>query len=161
LVLNQSYEPLTTCSAIKAITLLFLSKADLIIARQDKYLKSVNNQFPYPSVIKLNQYKKVKFREIEVSKKNILKRDSHTCQYCNSTSVLLTVDHIMPKSRGGLDTWDNLTTACFRCNNAKGDRTPSEAKMPLLTKPFRPTYFNFFVMGLDKGGDEWKQFMYQ
>ncbi|MFY8160155.1 MAG: HNH endonuclease [Candidatus Kapaibacteriota bacterium] len=161
LVLNQSYEPLTVCSPFKAITLLFLSKAELIIAREDKVLTSINQTFPFPSVIKLNKYRRIIFREIEVSRKNVFKRDQYTCQYCNSNNHLLTVDHIIPKSKGGLDTWENLITACFRCNNKKGDRTPAEAKMPLLSTPVKPSYFNFFNLGIENSHFEWKKFMYQ
>lgn len=73
----------------------------------------------------------------------------------------MTVDHIIPKSRGGLDTWENLITACFRCNNKKGDRTPAEAKMPLLSTPVKPSYFNFFNLGIENSHFEWKKFMYQ
>ena len=160
LILNQSYEPLSVCSPLKAITLVFLSKAELIITRNDKVIKSVNSVFPYPSVIKLNEYKRIGFREIVVNKKNVMKRDGYMCQYCGTKHLQLTIDHIIPKSRGGKDTWDNLITACFRCNNAKGDRTPSEAKMHLLNKPFKPSYFGFLFSGLKNQNEEWKQFLF-
>lgn len=160
LVLNQSYEPITLCSPLKAISLLYLSKAELIVAKNDKYLRSINLSFEYPSVIKLNEYKRIRFREIVLNKKNVMRRDLYSCQYCGSKLNQLTIDHIIPKSRGGEHTWENLTTACVRCNNFKGNRTPSEAKMTLMTKPIRPNYFTFLFNSFKNNNEEWKQFLY-
>jgi len=160
LILNQSYEPLTTCSAKKALVLLYLTKADLIESRQDKYVHSVSTLLPYPSVIRLTTYKKVPYRQIELSRKNIFKRDNNCCQYCGTRTAALTIDHIVPKSRGGGDTWENLVTACFRCNNIKGNRTPQEAGMKLQTKPMRPSYIMFLNKTVGAVEESWRNFMY-
>lgn len=160
MILNQSYEPLTTCSARKALVLLFLTKADLIEARKDKLVHTVSQTFPYPSVIKLANYKRIPYRQIEISRKNIFKRDNNCCQYCGTHTTALTIDHVLPKSRGGGDTWENLVTACFRCNNAKGNLTPSEAGMKLLTQPSRPSYVMFLNKTIGSQEETWRQFMY-
>ena len=160
MVLNQSYEPLAICSPKKAIILLYLSKADLISDDPERELQTVNNSLPFPSVIKLSNYKKVPFRSVEITRRNIFRRDNHQCQYCGSKTSMLTIDHIFPKSRGGLETWENLVTACFECNNRKGNRTPEEAKMPLLTKPSKPSYVQFMFGNTGSIKETWKPFLY-
>ena len=97
LVLNQSYEPISVCSAKKAFLLIYLLKADLVAERQDRVLRSVNATFPYPSVIRLSSYIRVRFKHIELSRRNILRRDNHQCQYCGKTSPPLTLDHVIPR----------------------------------------------------------------
>lgn len=158
--MNQSYEPLSTCSARKALTLIFLTKADIIETRKDKSIKTISTIYPFPSVIKLNSYKRVPYRNIELSRKNILQRDNYFCQYCGSKNLALTIDHILPKSRGGEDTWENLVTACFKCNNLKGNRTPQEAGFKLASKPIKPNYFMFLNKSINKLEDSWKQFLF-
>ena len=81
---------------------------------------------------------KVPFREVSLTRKNILLRDNNACQYCNYRGSDLSIDHVLPRSRGGTDNWENVTTACLRCNVQKGNRTPDEANMPLKRKPYRP-----------------------
>jgi DNA-directed RNA polymerase subunit RPC12/RpoP len=82
------------------------------------------------------------YKGVILSRQNIFRRDHNVCQYCGSKDDL-TLDHVMPKSRGGRTTWDNLTTACRRCNSKKGDLTPEEANMPLRSKPFKPSFIMF------------------
>lgn len=159
MVLNQSYEPLTVCSPKKAITLLFLEKADVVEFYDNKFIRTVDKQYALPSVIKLARYVRFPFRMVEISRRNVLKRDANTCQYCGSRNNL-TVDHIIPRSRGGKDTWDNLVTACVSCNNKKGNRTPREASMRLRTEPSKPNYFVFMKATLGKIEDKWQQFLY-
>lgn len=100
--------------------------------------KMVSEDLPLPTVIRLRSYVKIPYKEISLSRRNVLHRDSYTCQYCSDRRHDLTIDHIIPRSRGGADTWDNVVAACLRCNVKKGDRTPREASMPLLTTPRRP-----------------------
>lgn len=134
LCLNSSYEALCLLSAKRAFTQ--LAKG---IAVMEKTSTMTINRGSYlvPSVIRLVNYRRVPRRTRTLSRKSILARDSHTCQYCMSEEnpAKLTLDHIMPKSRGGLNEWQNLIAACFSCNNKKGDRTPEEAGMPLLRRP--------------------------
>lgn len=160
LVLNQSYEPLSICTPKRALTLIFLFKAELIESVQNRLVHSVNQSFEYPSVIKLCRYQRIPYRQVELSKKNVFRRDGGKCQYCGNSNKLLTIDHIMPKSRGGEDSWENLTTACFDCNNKKGNKTPSEAKMTLLSQPQKPNYVLYLNQKIGKVQSEWEQFLF-
>ena len=100
--------------------------------------KVIYTDMPLPTVIRLRSYVKIPYKEISLSRRNILHRDNYTCQYCGDKRHDLTIDHIIPRSRGGLDSWDNVAAACLRCNVKKGDRTPKEAGMPLNCNPRRP-----------------------
>lgn len=160
LMLNQSYEPVSICSAKKAIVLLFLMKADLVEHRGDRSIRTVRTDFPYPSVIRLASFVRVPYRKVELSRKNLHRRDNYRCQYCGKRSVELTIDHVIPKSRGGQDSWENLVSACVRCNNRKGNRTPEEASMPLLTKPTKPHHILFMKQYLGKVEKSWKPFLF-
>lgn len=160
LVLNNNYEPLSICNVKKALILLYLGKAELIAACKGKYLHSVSTTMPYPSIVRLATYVRVPHKTIVLSRKNILRRDGHRCQYCGRTDVTLTVDHIIPRSRGGTDTWDNLVAACVACNNKKGDHTPSEVNMKLLRKPIRPNHVMFIRHFVGTVDEEWKPYLY-
>ncbi|HMB91460.1 MAG TPA: HNH endonuclease [Rhodothermales bacterium] len=159
LVLNQDYRALTVCSVERAVVLIHLRKAELVEALPDQFLRSPSVQFPWPSIVRLKMYVRVPYRKIMLSRKNILRRDRFRCQYCGSRQKL-TVDHVMPRSRGGRDTWLNLVAACTSCNNKKGNRTPEEAHMSLRRKPFRPSHVMFirdYVGNLD---DTWKPYLF-
>jgi 5-methylcytosine-specific restriction endonuclease McrA len=97
---------------------------------------------------------------IELSRKNIIRRDNYRCQYCGKKTSTLTIDHVIPKSRGGTDTWDNLVAACVKCNNKKGNRTPSEANMPLLKKPRKPNHIMFLKQFMGTIDDSWRPFLF-
>lgn len=88
-----------------------------------------------------------------------MKRDEYSCQYCGRKGNL-TIDHVIPKSRGGPESWENLVAACHPCNSKKGNRTPDEAKMPLLRKPRRPSHIVFFKQFMGSSELEWKQFLF-
>jgi len=141
--------------------LLFLEKAELVASSKTKMIHSVSRIFPYPSVIRLNTYVTKPFRRIILSRKNILKRDNFQCAYCGRKDNTLTIDHIIPKAKGGQDTWDNLITACISCNNKKGDRTPEEANLKLLKKPFIPNFIMFIQGNGEKIDDNWKPFIFE
>lgn len=160
LVLNQNYEPLSVCNARKAVLLLLLDKAELVVIRQNHLIASVRARYPYPSVVRLSQYVRVPYKNVELTRKNILRRDKYRCCYCGKTVSPLTIDHIIPKSRRGTDTWENLISACVRCNNVKGDRTPDEAGMKLISKPFRPNYVTFIQHLVGRVESEWKPFLF-
>ena len=142
LVLNQDYSPMSVCSAERAFLLLFLNKAELVHEAEDAELRTINKTYPMPSVIRLNRYIVIPFKRVMLTRQNLFKRDGNKCQYCGSIKDL-TIDHVLPKSKGGLSTWTNLTTACKRCNSLKGDKTPEEADMPLKNTPFKPSYIMF------------------
>ena len=138
LVLNQSYEPIMVIGARRAIILVLSEKVDAL----ENYRELIHSAYltlPLPSVIKLKEYARIRRKDIVLSRKNILKRDNHTCQYCGIRSVPMTIDHIIPRYRGGEDTWYNLVAACVICNTDKGNKTPKEAKMKLKKKARKPT----------------------
>lgn len=159
LVLNQDYQPLSVCSVQRSVKLVFLEKAELLHDDPDKVIRTVDDEYSYPSVIRLRRYIRLPYARIALSRKNIMKRDQQTCQYCGVKSDL-TLDHVMPKSRGGVDSWENLVTACNHCNVKKGNRTPEEAKMPLHTKPYKPIHITFFQNLLGGVQEHWKPYLY-
>jgi 5-methylcytosine-specific restriction endonuclease McrA len=157
LVLNASYEPLNITSWRRAVVLLLKGKAE-----QLEYQKAeLRTRFPIPTVIRLRYYVRVPYKEIPLTRRNILERDNHTCQYCRYKGDGLTLDHVNPRSRGGRDSWDNLVAACVRCNVRKGSRTPDEANMPLLSKPRRPySSLHFEIARYIRSGrhQEWQKY---
>ena len=159
LVLNQDYRALTICSVQRATILIILQKAELVAADDGRYVRSPSRSVPWPSVVRLRAYVSIPYKKITLTRKNVMRRDRHRCQYCGDRDRL-TIDHVMPRSRGGRDTWENLVTACVPCNNKKGNRTPEEARLTLSRKPFRPShvmYIRDFVGTLD---DEWKPYLF-
>jgi 5-methylcytosine-specific restriction endonuclease McrA len=130
LVLNQDYRALTVCSVQRAFLLVYMDKAELVSNANNIYLRTVTNLFPAPSIIRLHSYVNLPYKGVVLSRQNVFKRDGHNCQYCG-THQDLTLDHVIPRSRGGLTSWDNLVAACKHCNSKKGDNTPDEANMPL------------------------------
>ncbi|MFA5404335.1 MAG: HNH endonuclease, partial [Ignavibacteria bacterium] len=104
--------PITICNVWRAVVLAYLGKAEIISRLDGKRIKSVYRSFECPSIVRLSVFVRVPFKKIILSRKNILRRDNHKCQYCGST-VNLTIDHIIPKSKGGDETWENLVTACI------------------------------------------------
>ncbi len=159
LVLNNDYRALTICSVERAVVLVFLKKADLVEALPDRYVRSPTTRFPWPSIVRLRGYVTVPYKRIMISRKNILRRDRFRCQYCTSRD-LLTIDHVLPKSRGGRDTWENLVAACTPCNNRKGNRTPDEAGMTLSRKPYRPSHVMFIRDYIGTLHEAWKPYLF-
>ena len=135
LVLNASYEPLNITSWRRATVMLLKGKAEGLEHATDQLLRPGLNR---PTVIRLRQFVRVPFRPLPLTRRNVFHRDGHRCQYCGCSSERLSIDHILPRSRGGPHSWDNVTTACLRCNVHKGNRTPREAGMVLLQPPRRP-----------------------
>jgi len=152
---------LSVCSVKKAVILMFLGKAEVVAEKRDKHIRSVSASFPFPTVIRLNSYIRVPFLKVLLNRKNILKRDGYKCAYCGRSDLPLTIDHVIPRSKGGKDTWENLVAACYRCNNKKGNRTPAEANMPLLIKPYRPTHIMFIKNSVNRLDESWKPFLFQ
>lgn len=157
LVLNASYEPLNLTSWRRAVVLLLKGKAEQLEYKEHY----IYGEFPLPTVIRLRYYVRVPYKEIPLTRRNILERDAHTCQYCLYKGENLTLDHVIPRSRGGKDAWDNLVAACVRCNVNKGNRTPEEASMLLRTSPRRPySSLHFEIARYIKNGrnQEWKKY---
>jgi len=159
LILNQNYEPLSVCTAKKAIILIYLGKAE-IIERYDRLVRSVSLSIPLPSIVRLSRFVKMPRKRIILSRRNIIKRDRHQCQYCGATDKPVTVDHVVPKERGGSDTWENLVCACVFCNAKKGNRTPEEAGMKLLRQPRRPNHLIFIQHFVGIADERWKPYLF-
>lgn len=143
---------MSVCSASKAFLLVFLNKADLVAQSEHNTLRTITDVFPMPTVIRLRRYVHIPYRGVMMTRQNIFKRDGHRCVYCG-THDDLTLDHVMPKSRGGRTSWENLITACRRCNAKKGDYTPEELGITLVKKPYKPS-FVIFLRDFSGNADE-------
>ncbi len=159
LILNQNYEPLFICHAKKAIILIYLGKAELLEA-YEFFVHTVKEKIPYPSVIRLKHYFRRPYKGITLNRRNIIKRDRHICQYCGKNTQAMTVDHVIPRSYGGEDSWTNLVCACLRCNTTKGNRTPEQAGMKMLKKPQRPTHLFFLQYHIRSPHETWKPYLF-
>lgn len=159
LVLNASYEPLHIASAKRAITLVQFEVAEVLEDSPD-VVRSPSTVMAIPAVIRLRRYiRRPRPQAVALNRRHILRRDFFCCQYCGSEEGL-TIDHVLPRSRGGGDTWQNLVTACRDCNQRKGNRTPKEAGMPLRSVPSAPT---FSLLATQQGGawfEEWRKYLY-
>ena len=158
LVLNQDYSPLTLCTVQRAFVLVFLEKVELVSSYSDINFHTVSQTFSVPAVIRIQRYINYPHKGITLSRQNIFKRDSHECQYCNSKKDL-TVDHVIPKAKGGKTVWKNLVTACKRCNTLKGDNKPSEMGLTLKRAPYKPSYISFIRDFSGMLCEEWKPFL--
>lgn len=140
LVLDAAYRPMHAVRWQRAMVLDLLDRVD-VLEYYDQIVRTSHDAFPLPAVIRHRAYVRKKRRMVALTRRNLLARDGHACQYCGEApgNRELTLDHILPRSRGGQSTWENLVAACGPCNRRKGDRTPDEASMPLLTRPARPT----------------------
>jgi 5-methylcytosine-specific restriction endonuclease McrA len=140
LVLNADYTPLNVTTLNRGVTLVFKGKAEVLKASTNPLLSSVKT-FIRPLIIRLLNYVNFNKKKMKVNRHRIYKRDGYQCVYCGSNKVL-TIDHVMPRSRGGRNTWTNLVTCCQRCNLRKADLTPEEAGMKMRTKAYEPTLFS-------------------
>ncbi|HEX7022044.1 MAG TPA: HNH endonuclease [Trueperaceae bacterium] len=148
LILNASYEPLHVCSVKRAVALLM---HDIAIRVEDsnRILRSPSQVFPVPSVIRLKKFvKRPPRHRVAFNRKNVFRRDDHRCQYCGTKSNDLTLDHVVPRSRGGSTSWENVVACCRRCNAKKRDRTPEEAHMTLERKPYAPRFMFSSAYGI-------------
>ena len=159
LVLNQDYQALSVCSVERAVVLVVLHKAEMVEVHPERALRSVRSRYPWPSVVRLKSYVRVPYRKVLLTRRNVLRRDGHRCQYCGGTERL-TIDHVLPKSRGGPDAWENLVAACVPCNNRKGNKTPDEARMPLARTPFRPSHVMYMRDFVGRDQDDWKPYLF-
>lgn len=159
LLLNQNYEPISVCRTRRAVVLVLTRKAEPVENARVE-LHTVNMSFPVPSVLRLNYYVRVRRREVPLTKRNILRRDNNTCQYCGARRGMMTTDHVIPKALGGADSWENMVCACPECNARKGNRTPAQANMKLRRKPKVPHYVTFALNALGDIPEDWRQYLF-
>ena len=153
LVLNATYEPLSVVSALRAVCLVIGDKADLI-ADDGTVLHSERMSLPSPSVVRLRYVVKVPYaRRTAMSRRALFARDDFSCQYCGSFADSL--DHVVPRSRGGQHTWENVAAACRPCNLRKRDRTPTEANMVLARPPRAPRDQAWITVAINPVPQEW------
>jgi len=160
LVLNQDFQAVGVCSVQRAFVLVYLNKAELVQDIPRKKLHSPTQLFKFPSIIRLNDYVKIPYRKVALSRNNIFRRDNFQCVYC-ATTHHLTIDHIVPRSHGGKDTWENLATACQHCNTKKGNHTPEQAQMPIKRRPYRPSYIMYLANYTGNINQEWNPYLMQ
>ncbi len=161
LVLNASYEPLNIVSVKRAVVLLLKEKAELVEAAKAT-VRAERIAVDWPLVIRLVAYVAVPRRlPLPLSRRTVLARDLYTCQYCGTQPARneLTVDHVLPRSRGGGTSWDNVVAACGPCNRHKGNRTPEEAGMRLLSTPSRPRFIAVVLLTEASGHEVWKKYL--
>lgn len=161
LVLNATFEPLNVIPLRRAILLLLKEKAEVVEATNAR-LRAERVDLTVPSVIRLVTYVPVPPRlPLPVSRRTVLARDNYTCQYCGGQpgKTQLTIDHVVPRSRGGGTTWDNVVAACGPCNRRKGNRTPDQANFVLLSQPARPRYLAFVMLSERGRHDAWEKYL--
>jgi 5-methylcytosine-specific restriction endonuclease McrA len=158
LVLNAGYEPLAVVSFKRALILVLNQKATILAGLDSAKVRSASSEYELPTVILLQRYVRIpNARQVPVTRRGVLRRDNFHCGYCGKSAN--TIDHIMPKSRGGQDTWENLVACCLKCNNAKGDKTLSEIGWELRIKPKMPTGLIWSVRGADRELPQWQEFL--
>ena len=160
LVLNSSFQPLHVCQARRALILVMGGKAEVLEYYEKAVVRTVSRAFQIPSVVRLRIYIRPERRSVVLNRRNIMRRDHYRCQYCGKTSDELTTDHIIPRSKGGEDSWENLITACTTCNNRKGNRSPEAAGMPLLSTPKRPAFYSFIRFYHPRSHEKWKPYLF-
>ncbi|HVY49894.1 MAG TPA: HNH endonuclease [Minicystis sp.] len=179
LVVNRYFQPVQVTSARRAFLLLYGGSALAVdesgdlhdfsawrllpVREHDDEVSIVGGALRVPRVLHLRRYERMRRPSIRLTRRNLMLRDTHQCQYCGRTPPVrdLNIDHVLPRSRGGEDTWENLVTACRTCNLRKGWRTPDEAKMSLLRKPTRPRWSTStqILLGAAHPFVEWEPFL--
>ena len=159
LVLNTNYAPMDICTAKRAICLFYNEKVD-ILESYSEFIHSPSVKLPLPSIVKLKNFVRNQKMDVILTRRNLLVRDNHQCQYCETKKGPLTIDHVMPKNRGGGDVWDNLVAACQPCNRIKGSRTPEEAKMVLKRYPKKPNKIHYFQQFIHEKQGAWRPYLF-
>jgi len=146
LVLNANFEPINICTTRRAIGLILNNKASLVLNGRGE-IKTISRSYPRPSIIRLSKMIRRPRPAIRLTKREILRRDDFTCQYCGQQVAYLTIDHVIPRRLGGLHCWENLVAACPPCNHQKGGRTLEQAQMHLLNPPAEPPSSAGYLFG--------------
>jgi 5-methylcytosine-specific restriction endonuclease McrA len=159
LVLNASYEPLNVCSLRRAHVLVFKGKAE-VIEILDRPLRSASDTYPWPHVIRLTAYVRVPRRvQRKISRRALFARDGWRCVYCGTANSRLTLDHVVPRSRGGDSVWENVVTSCAPCNLRKGNRLPHEVEMHLAKQPSAPAPVLFIRLATSSIPLTWEPYL--
>lgn len=161
LLLNATYEPLTFLPVRRAVVLLMKERAQVVKADVERRIRSERDEMALPLVIRLVSYVRIPFAQAAWSRKAVLMRDG-VCQYCGRQGTRehpLTVDHVVPRSAGGANSWLNTVAACYSCNHRKAGRTPQQAGMRLRREPFVPTYAAVVWLGYASVHDDQREFL--
>ncbi|MFZ6026309.1 MAG: HNH endonuclease [Chloroflexota bacterium] len=159
LVLNANFEPINVCDTRRAVNLILNEKASLVLNGRG-VIKTVSQSFPRPSIIRLMRMVKRPRPRVKLNKREVMRRDNYTCQYCGQQTAVLTIDHVIPRHLGGPHSWDNLVAACPHCNHRKGGRTVEQAQMHLLRPPAAPPATADYIFSRHlKENEEWQPFI--
>ena len=161
LKLDSSYRPIQVVDSFDAFCMVWMGRANLVEVYDGKYIRSAHQSFPVPCVIAVKRYVKVSKISMKCNRRNVFWRDSYTCQYCANifSENRLTLDHVTPRSKGGPKTWENIVTACHKCNQRKGDKLPHEANMIPIRTPKSPSPYIFHTIGRDSVSDKWLPYL--
>jgi 5-methylcytosine-specific restriction endonuclease McrA len=160
LVLNASYEPINVCTVRRAAVLLLKKRAE-IVEQGQRRLHAESLTIPRPVVIRLTTYVKIPrdAHRRKITRRAVFARDRWTCQYCGTERRSLTVDHVVPRSKGGVSSWDNIVTCCAPCNRRKGDRLPRQVNMTPLRRPRAPSPTIFIHVAAQSIPAAWEQYL--
>jgi 5-methylcytosine-specific restriction endonuclease McrA len=160
LVLNQNYEPLNVCRVRRAVILIYNGKAEMM-EDGSGFIHSADANFHVPSVIRLASQVKHPRPQRKLTRLEVFHRDGFTCQYCGKQTHQLTLDHVMPRYRGGQNVWQNVVSACVSCNMRKAGRTPAEAGMILRNPPAPPRGDSYFFLSHNYGQvrSQWQKYL--
>lgn len=161
LVLNQNYEPLNVCHVRRAIVLVFDGKAEVLETRE-VFVTSPSRRVAAPSVIRMVYLIHRPRPRVKLTRREVFIRDGFTCQYCGRQGNDLTIDHVVPRSRGGGHAWENLVSACKPCNHRKGGKSLGEARMTLRRLPTEPRAGQYYTIERRLDGavvDDWSKFL--
>lgn len=159
LVLNANFEPLNVCTTRRAMGLLMTDKA-IIVSNGRGVIHTPSKTFLRPSIIRLGYMIQRPRPRVSLNRQEILRRDNYTCQYCGRKGEVLTIDHVIPRRKGGRHTWTNLVAACQDCNRKKGGLPPLEAHMKLICQPVEPRATSGYLYGRYlKNNEDWAFFI--
>ncbi len=164
LLLNADYQPMKIIPWTRAVHMWFSDKVEIVETYDDFELRSMFITIKCPAVVRLLKYVRRSSKRVKFSRVNVFGRDNFTCQYCfeQPGTPELTYDHVLPRAQGGKTVWNNIVTACLKCNSRKGNRTPEKAGMHLKRKPIRPKERPFyqFTLNMPKTPDAWRNYLY-
>lgn len=159
LVLNANYEPIHVCNTRRAIGLILADRASLVMNGRG-VIHTISHDYPRPSIIRLDKMIVRPHPRSLLNRREIFRRDCYTCQYCGKHSTTLTIDHVIPRHKGGLHTWSNVVAACASCNHHKGGKSAEEVGMHLLHQPKEPPTSALYIFGHHlQENQEWKDFL--
>jgi len=167
LVVNKSYQFLQFVTVRKAIKLVVKGKAEIVEKVDDMFMQTMREMIPIPSVIRLLSFINFAAKPVSFTRRRVLTRDKFTCQYCKKRNVKMTIDHVIPQSKGGKSTWENCVAACIPCNKRKGNKSLEEVAqlgMVLDKKPKQPSFVEFLrccaFLADEKTAHKWSEFIY-